>query len=235
MKGGRSFVPLDNSILGQGVYTPREAARLIGVNAQQVLRWTRGSGPSEPLWHAHYQFLDNDVTEISFADLIEVRVVAAMRKSGISLQAIRFAICFAQEKFNIERPLASQSFKTDGGEILMDAIERDGEFVSLSKRRPGQKVFREIISQSLNDVEYDGDFVSRWRPRNHREVVIDPRRFFGDPILDNYSLSTSTVFAESKTFSDEYISKVYEVPLRVIKACIAFERSLNEAYGQDTT
>jgi hypothetical protein len=53
---------LDNKILGLGVYTPREAARLVGTDPQQVLRWTRGSGPNEPLWNAHYQFLDDDVT-----------------------------------------------------------------------------------------------------------------------------------------------------------------------------
>src|SRR6056297_3360478 len=175
-------MPLDDAILGRGVYTPREAARLIGTSAQQVLRWTRGSGPNPPLWHAHYQFLDEDITEISFLDLVEVRVVAALRRASISLQAIRFA----EEKYALDRPLASQSFKTDGTEILMDAVEKDGEFVSLSKKRPGQKVFREIISQSLNDLEYEGNLAARWRPRQFSSVIIDPSRHFGDPILDKY-------------------------------------------------
>lgn len=228
-------MPLDNSILGQGVYTPREAARLVGTNAQQILRWTRGSSADEPLWHAHYQFLDDDVTEISFSDLIEVRVVAAMRKVGISLQAIRFAIAFAQEKFGIEHPLASQSFKIDGREILMDAIEKDGEYVSLSRLRPGQKVFKEIVSQSLNDLEYDDNFVARWRPKGHQEVIIDPRRFFGDPILDKFAVSTKTIYCESKSFDEKYLSKIYEIPLRAIRASILFEQSLDEAYGQSSS
>ncbi|MDA7967023.1 hypothetical protein [Ruegeria sp.] len=225
-------MPLDHAILGQGVYTPREAARLVGANVQQVLRWTRGSGPHLPLWNAHYQFLDDDINEISFLDLIEVRVVAAMRNANISLQSIRFAISFAQDKFGIERPLASQSFKTDGSEILMEAIENDGEYVSLSKKRPGQKVFKDIISQSLNDLEYDGEVVARWRPRNHADVVLDPTRHFGDPILDEFGISTGTIYKEYVEFNDTgYLSKIYEVPEKLIRKCIKFERSLDEANG----
>ncbi len=220
-------MPLDTEILGHGVYTPREAARLVGETPQQVLRWTRGSGPSDPLWPAYYQFID-DSTEISFLDLVEIRVVSAMRKSGISLQSIRYAIDFAQEKLNVAHPLSSREFKVDGSEILMDAIENDGEYISLSKKRPGQKVFREIVRQSLNDLEYDGDYVSRWRPRNHKSVVIDPSRNFGDPILDSFGISTSMLHREAKEFNDlNYLSEIYEIPLQVVRQAVAFEQSLD--------
>jgi uncharacterized protein (DUF433 family) len=176
--------------------------------------------------------LDDDTTEISFADLVEVRVVLAMRRANIPLQSIRFAISFAERKYGIERPLASQSFKTDGTEILMEAIEQDGEFVSLSKKRPGQKVFREIISQSLNDLEYEDDRVARWRPRGHPRVVIDPSRSFGDPLLDSYGISTGIIYREFQKFKDaSYLSKIYEIPLVDIKESIKFETSLDEAYG----
>ncbi|SEQ09494.1 hypothetical protein [Thalassovita taeanensis] len=225
-------MPLDSQILGQGVYTPREAARLARTNAQQVLRWTRGSGTNEPLWHAHFQYLDEDTTEISFLDLVEVRVVAAMRKKNISLQSIRFAISFAQQKFGIERPLASQKFKTVGTEILMEAVESDGEYVSLAKNRPGQKVFREIIAQSLNDLEYENQVAVRWRPKGFSNVVIDPNRHFGDPILDQFGISTNTIYNEFKDFKDlNYLSCIYEIPKGILNAGILFEKSLDEANG----
>lgn len=225
-------MPLDDAILGKGVYTPREAARLVGTSPQKVLRWTRGSGADEPLWNAHYQFLDEDVTEISFLDLIEVRVVTALRRASISMQAIRFAMSFARDKFRIDRPLASEAFKTDGTEILMEAVENDDELVSLSKKRPGQKVFKNIIFQSLNDLEFEGDFAARWRPHNHSKVVIDPTRHFGDPIMDKFGVSTNLIFRESKEFNDlDYLSKIYEIPKNDLKAGIRFEQSLDEAYG----
>jgi uncharacterized protein (DUF433 family) len=231
-------VPLDDSILGQGVYTPREAARLVGRTPQQVLRWTRGSGTDEPLWHAHYQFLE-DSTEISFLDLVEVRVVASMRSAGISMQAIRFAMRLAQEKYGIERPLASQNFKTDGRSILMDAIEEDGEYVSLSSKYPGQKVFKDIVDQSLNDLEYEEDLAARWRPADYQAVVIDPKRFFGDPLLDEFGVSTHTIYTEFNEFDDfRYLASIYEIPIQAIKQAVAFERSLSAAQketdGQNT-
>lgn len=225
-------MPLDDGILGKGVYTPREAARLVGTNAQQIIRWTRGSGPNEPLWHAHFQFLDDNVTEISFLDLIEARVVAAMRRAGISLQAIRFAIKYSEDKFGLKRPLASQDFKTDGSEILMNALENDGELVSLSKSRPGQKVFREIVNQSVNDLEYDDRLASRWKPAKFSGVVIDPQRHFGDPILDEFGVSTRTLHAEYRQFDDfNYLAKMYEIPKGLVKRGIAFEQSLDEENG----
>lgn len=216
-----------NEILGLGVYTPREAARLVGGTPQQIIRWTRGSGPNDPLWNAQFQFIE-DSTEISFLDLIEVRVVRAMRSAGISSQAIRYAISCAQEKFGIDRPLASRNFKTDGNEILMDAIENDGELVSLSKKRPGQKVFKAVVQQSLDDLEYEGDYAAKWRPKSHSAIIIDPKRNFGDPVLDEYGISSNTIYQEFLEFNDaKYLASVYEVPLAAVNSAIRFESGLD--------
>lgn len=221
-------MPLDDQIFGQGVYTPRQAARLIGSTPQEVLRWTRGSGPIEPLWHAHYQDLD-DTTEISFLDLIEVRVVQAFRRAGVSHQSIRFAIRFAREQFEVEHPFTSLAFKTDGKEILMEALEHDGNLVSLSKRRPGQKVFSKIVDQSLNDLEYDSGEAILWRPRKVRTVVIDPKRAFGSPILDEVGISTRTLYDEMETFGDlSYLAKIYEIPKKLVADAISYEKWLNK-------
>lgn len=221
-------MPLDLDILGEGVYTPREAARLIGGTPQEVLRWTRGSGTSEPLWKAYYQPIE-DTAEVSFADLIELRVVKSFRIAGISLQAIRFAIAFARDKYGIERPLSSKGFKTDGCEILMEAVEEDGEYVSLAKKRPGQKVFAEIVRQSLVDLDYEDDRVARWRPAFANGVVIDPERFFGDPILDEYGISTKTLYDEYEFFGDKkYLRNIYEIPLESINNALKFENHLDK-------
>lgn len=219
-------MPLDINILGEGIYTPRQAARLVGTTTQQVFRWTRGSGPTEPLWRAHYHGLD-DTTEISFADLIEVRVVRAFRRAGISLQAIRFAIEHAKEKFGTDHPLSSMQFQTDGKEILMRALDRDDHHVSLSKKRPGQKVFTEIVKQSLNDLEYDQDLAVRWRPRT--SVVIDPNRQFGEPILDEFGISTRIISEEFHEFQSlEYLSRVYEISKKAVRQAIDYENFLDE-------
>ena len=220
-------MPVDEFIFGQGIYTPREAARLVGVTAQDILRWTRGSGSNEPLWHGHFQDLD-DATEINFSDLIEARVVRALRKAGASMQAVRFALKLAKHKFSSEYPLSSLGFKTDGKEILIDALERDGELLSLSSRSPGQKVFKRIVSQSLNDLEYEDGEATLWRPRSTKTVVIDQKRSFGTPIIEEYGISTATLYSEFLRVKDtKIISKIYEIPKSVIQDAISFEKKLD--------
>ncbi|MEX0970821.1 MAG: hypothetical protein WD046_10300 [Paracoccaceae bacterium] len=221
-------MPLDNPIFGEGIYTPREAARLIGSTAQEIIRWTRGSGPKEPLWRGHYQFLD-DTTEISFIDMIELRVVRALRLRGVSLQSIRYAIALAENQFGISRPLSTIQFKTDGAEILMDATEQDGELVSLSPKRPGQKAFARIIDQSVSGLEFDGDRVARWRPNSMPTVIIDPERAFGDPILDSIGISTHILFREVKrSHSISYVSRLYEIDAKLVRHAVKFEESLDK-------
>lgn len=225
-------MPLDGHIFGEGIYRPREAARLIGTTPQEVLRWTRGSGPNAPIWTGHYQFID-DATEISFTDLVELRVVRALRAKGISLQSIRYAIKFAESELSVRRPLSALTFKTDGAEILVDALEDDGQLLSLSKKRPGQKVFRRIIDQSLSGIEYEDQRPRRWRPTNVQHVVIDPARVFGAPIIDSFGISTQTLYQEFKKYNSlKYTSELYEVDPKVVRQAVKFEESLNEI-GQE--
>ena len=222
-------MPLDAPIFGEGIYRPREAARLIGSTPQDVLRWTRGSGPNKPIWTAYYQFLD-DTTEISFLDLIELRAVRALRLGGISVQAIRYAIRLAKEKFGIERPLSAVQFKTDGPEILMDAAEQDGELVSLARKHPGQKVFRRIVDQSVSGLEYDDSRLARWRPDIAMHVVIDPQRAFGTPIIDEFGVSTKVLYNEwdcNRNYS--YVGRLYDIPEHMVRDAVKFEDRLTQA------
>ncbi len=74
--------------------------------------------------------------------------------------------------------------------------------------------------------------MARWRPRNHTDVVLDPTRHFGDPILDEFGISTGTIYKEFGDFNDtNYLSKIYEVQEKLIRRCIRFERMLDKAHG----
>jgi uncharacterized protein (DUF433 family) len=221
-------LPLDGAIIGEGIYAPREAARLIGATSADVIRWTRGSGASGPIWKGHYQFLA-DSPEISFLDLVELRVVQALRNAGISLQAIRFAIGYVKKAYSIDRPLSSRQFKTDGSEILMDAIEEDGEYVSLSKGKAGQKIFSRIVAQSVSGLEYDGDHVRLWRPDSATHVVIDPQRAFGTPLLEDYGVSTEVLFRDWQRTKDYgYLGRLYEIEESHIRNAVRYEAGLTE-------
>lgn len=214
-------------ILGQGVYTPQEAARLIGTSTQNVIRWTRGSGPAEPLWQNYYFKLD-ETNELSFRDLAELKIVKALRKAGLSLQKIRYAIKLAEEKFKTSFPLSHKNFRTDGSEIFI-SIYGEKDLTSLSKQRGPQKVFERVIAPTLIDFEYGDIHPARWKPSAGRgKVVIDPQRSFGSPILSDWGISTSVLSSEFEAFKDaEYLGRIYEIPKAEVIAAVNFERSLD--------
>lgn len=218
---------LDLEIFGQGVYSPTQAARLIGSTPHEVRRWTHGGSGLKPLWQSYYVNLDGS-KDLSFLDLVELRIVKAFRSHNISLQAIRFAIQFAKEAYGVDHPLTILKFKTDGSEILAEAIEHDGELVSLSSKRPGQKVFKKIVEQSLNDLEYEDGSVARWWVSKDKTIVIDPARQFGAPLLDEYGIATKAIFDEFNSNPNlTHVANLFEIPRKVVSAALEFERSLS--------
>src|SRR6056297_125527 len=55
---------------------------------------------------------------LSFLQLIEVAVVAEMRRSGVKLSEIKQARDYLVEKTGLDFPFAQLKFKTDGADIL---------------------------------------------------------------------------------------------------------------------
>jgi hypothetical protein len=220
-------MPHDNMILGAGVYSQKDAARLIGGESRKIGRWVRGSKAAAPLWSPYFGFVE-DSNEISFAELMELRVVMLLREKGLSIQSIRYAIELAKNRFGLNFPLSTQHFKRDGKEILLEVDERASGLISLSRRSPGQQVFREVVKQSLEDLEFDNDRPTKWWPAKGKEIVVDPMRSFGHPILDESGISTGVLNTEFSEFCDiEYLSHIYELPSQLIRNAIIFERGLD--------
>ncbi|TFL18874.1 hypothetical protein [Jannaschia formosa] len=110
---------------------------------------------------------------------------------------------------------------------MIEALENSESLISLSPRRAGQMVFREVVSSSLKDLEYENGEVVRWRPKDHRLVVLDPDRAFGESILDRSAVSTSVISDELSVFGDErYIARAYDISLADVRAARRFEASL---------
>ncbi|WP_308915750.1 MerR family transcriptional regulator [Jannaschia sp. LMIT008] len=210
------------SIIGQGVYPIARAATLIGTSQAKLRRWTRGTRKVEPLFGARYRVYDT--SELSFADLVEARVVNALRKAGIPLQAIRHAMGLARDRFGQERPFASSRFKTDGRDIFILVGEK--AIYSLSHKNPAQRVFAEIVAPTLVDLEYEEGRARRWRPEHHERVVLDPNRAFGRSVIDATGVPTETLVRAVDLHGVERTARYYEVPVADVRAAIAYEEAL---------
>lgn len=224
-------------MIGVGLYTFQEAAKLIDASAQELRRWLNGGHnnaqdldtrvSNEPLWQT--ELIESEVQGISFHDLLEVRFVKAFRKHGVTLQTIRLASRNARELFENPYPFTSKRFRTDGRSIFADALEESGEteLLDIGKR---QYAFAKIIESSLyHGIEFGSDELAlRWYPmQRSKAVVLDPAIAFGKPIVANEGIRTSILYdAFRAEQSKPYVAKIYDVPIAAVEAAIRFEERL---------
>lgn len=229
--------------LSRGSYSAAESLRLLNfsrgsaqrrhVSRNTVSRWLRGydfgvdsEGHSEPLWQPDYQNDDN-LIELSFRDLIELRFVKAFRDYGLGLPAIRECYQRAAEEVHDDRPFSTQKFRTDGKTIFLEITEglQEGRMVDLRKR---QNVFRTIVEPSLKDLEFDASAVARWYPLGikRRSIVIDPTRSFGRPIAA--SGVPTEVLSRAVTIEGSIgkVAQLYDVSATEVRDAVSFEMRL---------
>ena len=157
---------------------------------------------------------------LSFTNLVEVHVLAAMRhRHSLALGAIRRAARYVHDELGVEHPLATEQFKTNGVDLF---VERLGKFINAS--REGQLGIRAVLVGSLDRIEYDRKgravrlFPLLRRDDSSKTIVIDPRLAFGRPVLAGTSVPASDVRArfDAGDGVDE-LARDYDVPAQLIE------------------
>jgi uncharacterized protein (DUF433 family) len=221
----------DLSLIGIGLYTPAEAARLVGAPVRTLHRWLRGHKIGEreygPLWLPRVN-LDDGCTYLSFLDLVQSRVALAFINTGLSSQKVRRAIELGREILNNDYPFASARFRTDGSTVVLQVLTpgEDDKLIDLFK--DGQYVMKKIVEPSLQGLDFDEDLAVRWWPAGRGDrIVIDPRRQFGQPIDAATGVPTSVLAAAVKAEgSIETAARAYRVPAAAVRRAVRFEQKL---------
>ena len=220
---------------GIGAYTPAEAARLLHMQPVTLRRWLYGydydhdneSREQPPLWKPQY---DAEITGplLGFRDLVEARIVHALRKSRIGLPTIRLCIDRAKEMLGEEHPFSTRAFKSDGKRIFLE-ITKGVDEPRLIDLKDRQHVFRDFILPSLQGLEFGDERAERWwLEPSRKSIVADPRRSFGQPIVHKNGMLTSRVVQEVKAEgSAERVAMLYDIPVSAIRDALAFETSLS--------
>lgn len=229
--------------LSRGAYSAAEGLRLLNfsrtagtvrhVSRSTVSRWLRGyhfgaegEGYSEPLWRPDYQN-DDDLVELSFRDLIELRFVKMFRDYGLALPTIRECYQRAAQEVSDDRPFSTQKFRTDGKTIFLEITDgiKEAKLVDLRRR---QNVFRAIVEPSLKELEFDASAVARWFPLgiSRKSIVIDPARSFGRPVAASgvpTEVLSRAVIVEGSVAK---VARLYDVSSAEVKDAVAFETRL---------
>ena len=220
---------------GIGAYTPSEAASLIGTSSTSIRRWLFGysyahHGPKtvQPaLWRPQYG-VDQDEPLLGFRDLIEARMVAKLRKAGLGMPTIRLCLATAAKIAKDPHPFSSAQFRTDGKGLFLERLSDEGgrDVIDLKTL---QHAFPKVIEASFMDLDFDQEKATRWFPlAKSRNVVADPERSFGQPIVEDGGVPTRRIaqvyVAEGRSI--DRVARLFEIGRSAVKDALAFERQI---------
>ncbi len=231
--------------LARGFYTAKEAAQLIEVgNVRRIHGWLSGYKNSDigPLLERDYSRVGR-IQELSFYDLMEVKFVEYFRENGVRVQTLRAALATAREVFGLQKPLASNKVRfipsKDGKMILVDESDRvvatkdeDPHLWNLVNRQ--YEHYELIHDQIERGVEFDATshLAKTWRPRprTHPDIVIDPLRAYGKPIVST-GTPTSVIYeawlAEGR--NPVPVTEWFELTPSDVQSAIEFEVEIRGA------
>ncbi|MBL8580621.1 MAG: helix-turn-helix domain-containing protein [Rhizobiaceae bacterium] len=221
------------SLIGVGLYTPDEAARLLRIPSRKIVRWLRGHEIGgrwyDPLWKPQIQLGDGKIY-LGFRDLMELRTADAFMQAGVSAILIRRAILEAQKFIDEERPLSTTKFMTDGRSVFLEIADDSGDTKLLDLFNK-QYAFKRIIEASLKGVDFEGIAPVRWWPHSRSQrIVLDPEKSFGQPIDSESGVPTAALSAAAKAEgSPEAAARAWQVPVQSVLRAVKFETELAEA------
>lgn len=222
---------MSDAAYGIGIYTAPEAARMVGMRPATLRRWLMGydhdAKHEAPLWRPQYDPADDDGVLLGFRDLVEARIVNALRAKKIGLPTIRTCMDRARDIVGQDRPFSTSQFKTDGKTIFLH-ITRDIDEPQLIDLKHSQGVFNRVVAPSLADLDFGPDGAERWwLLHGKRTIVADPDRAFGQPIIAEHGMTTARVAeAVQAEGSVAKVAKIYELKPKLIRDALAYEHML---------
>ena len=221
----------DYLYIGHGVYSVAEAARLTGVPASTIRRWTRGYSYTRN--GSRYKlppvFASTEAREgpiLRFVDLIEVRALRGFREKGVPWSTLRIASHKASQITGHSHPFSQRSFRTDGHHILQQVEE-----AGLHDIVTDAQYFENFVKTVLPDDELDfsaTDAPVRWHPMGRKStVIIDPARSFGAPICNPSGVRTRLLSRTYKAEQNEdRVAWWYDAIPREVRDAVAYEARL---------
>ena len=229
-----AFNVTKTDLRNQPAYTLAEAARYLKVAPATLRSWVVGRAYPKGEGLAHSRALIGPPVKqpptLSFWNLIEAHVLRSLRiDHGVSMDALRKALQYAEKTLAIDRLLLSPELRTGAGRLL---LERYGQLIDLSTS--GQMALRHTFDEHLARVEWDPwkfpvrlyPFPSSSTPADGRPIAIDAQISFGRPIIANRGISPSAIAERidaGETAAD--LAADYDLTERDIEEAVLYERA----------
>lgn len=183
------------ALTGIGLYSPKQAERLTGIESRKIRRWLMSDDSGiGPLWHPEPERLGAH-DAISFRDLLELQAVWALRKHRVSMQAIREALINLHARYGGDYPLTSPELSTDGRTVFFTTLKESGD-ECMADVTICQQVFAEVMRPSiLESIHFDENATPQWWEPDPTDpsIRIDPKIGFGKPHVLPSRMPTRTL------------------------------------------
>jgi uncharacterized protein (DUF433 family) len=206
-------------------YRVGDAVRYANVSPSTAYRW-QSIRNKQPILSAR-----NERSSLSYLQLIELAVIALIKKSGVKFDEIRRAREYASKELKSDFPFAQHRFKTDGASLLLkvsDFNKTDNrDHLVHAGNTSGQLVWSTVLPL-LKNFDYENSVAVRWLVNEQRtKIFIDPRVAFGAPHIEGIP---TWVIAEKYKSGDDLneIAYDYELNFEQIEDALIFEKLIIE-------
>jgi uncharacterized protein (DUF433 family) len=211
-------------LINQGVYDAREAAQLIGVPVDLLVRWSTANAAGQPaiVKPAHRN-------AFSFTDLVSLAVAATLHRRGVGDAHLRRGVKQLVKRAGVKQPLAQREIVDHLGTCGKSFLWNDaGEWIDVGSG--GQGTFKAVVKIDLRKVAFDdGGVATAWNPAEH--VILDPRVQAGAPVVSGTRIPTATIEDLAEAQSVDEIAEEYRVPVVKVRAALEFQRRLRAGEG----
>jgi uncharacterized protein (DUF433 family) len=217
--------------LGEGVYLVKDVSKILHLDYEKVYRWIVGYWNGNLSENINYTFGGANNRAINFYSLIEFYTFFKLREKGVSSTQIRKLHSELAEIFQTPYPFATaqdffvESRKTKKTKKKFVYYTYLNSLIKLDKK---YQFSFDFMEKFLEKIEFDeNNLAVRFFPlHNSRNVVVDPKHQFGQPVVSGTNIKTQTLFSlyqGGETLED--ISLLYKISIDKVEDAINFQNA----------
>lgn len=227
--------------LGEGIYLSGDVSKILGINREKTYRWIAGywglkGGLDENI---KYTFGEVGNRAINFYSLIEFYTFFRLRELGVSSHQIKDIHKKLSSSLRTPYPFAKvQDLRIELRKNKLGLVKKKfayygdtGYLIKLDGKQ--QTIFNGFIDKFLEKIEFDDttNLASRLYPlENSKNVVVDPKHQFGQPVVNGTNIKTTTIYDLSLGGeNDDFIARLYDLTKDQVKDAIRFNEKLPKA------
>lgn len=219
--------------LGLGLYLHSQAATMTQTTSRKLTYWSQTS-----LISPHVHRRNGGPSIYSYVDLLAIRAMERLRKSGLPLQRIRKALQFLYKTLGSETDWWNLKMVVDEKDLLV-VIPRgqspSGQDETIVATRGGQKIFELVFAELVNDLLASGKLEPFPAVRKH--VSIGAGVQGGAPVIKNTRIKTRVIHLwHQHGLTMKQIADVYDgLEISAIRAAIKYEQALANSNSHENT